>query len=196
MSHALVKSKKDAPIEARRTKDSTFDRIFKFYYSKKKIILRDKEEQIRERWYYAWQLLCNTYTRNQVAQGIARKYEITERQGFIDVDNAMRLFSDPRNTDKMAKRAIAEEWITKGIKKAWDTGDLLSYERLIRRFNRVNGLENEENPMSEWIKKQKPVAVVITADPKELEKMAADLMRGVPDVKDIPYEEVEDEETE
>lgn len=194
MSHALVKSKEKAPREAKKTKDSTFDRIFKFYYSKNRIVLRDKEEEIRDRWYTAWQLLCNTYTRNQVAKGLAKQFGITERQGFQDVDNAMKLFSDPKNTDKLAKRAISEEWTVKGIKKAWDNGDLLSYERLIRRYNRINGLENEENPLSEWIKNQKPVAVLITADPKELEKAAAELMKDVPDVHDIPYQEVEDEE--
>lgn len=193
MSHALVKDKENAPREAKKTKDSTFDRIFKFYYSKNKIVLSDREEHIRERWYYAWQLLCNAYSRNQVARGLHQKFGISERQGFHDVDNAMMLFSDPRTSDKMAKRAISEEWITKGIKKAWDKQDLLAYERLIRRFNRVNGLENEENPVADWVKNQKPVAVIITADPKQLEKDAAALMKNIPGVEDIPYEEVDEE---
>lgn len=196
MSESLIQHKANSPREANKTKDSIFDRIFKFYFSKNNVKLKPAEEKIRERWYFAWQLLCNSYTRTQAAQGLARRFNISARQGFKDVAFAMMLFSDPSQSDKQAKRAISEEWTIKAMKKAERKGDLLALERLIRRYNRINGLELEENPMREWIKKQKPVAVVITADPKELEKMAADLMKGVPDVKDIPYEEVEDEETE
>ncbi len=189
MSQSLVAIKNALPREAKKKGDTTFDRIFKYYFEKKKSIkLTDKEEAIRNRWYFAWQLLCNAYTRNQVALALKKKFELkSEKTGFNDVDSAMRLFSDPKNGDKQAKKAISEELILKGIKKAWDTENLDAYERLITRFNKVNGLENEENPIGDWMKRQKPIAIVFSSDENVLKKQADDLMRGI---EDITFEDV------
>lgn len=180
----------------RRKADTTFDRVWKFYFQKKNgIKLKPSEEAQRERWETAWKMLCGYYTRSQIVTFLARQHKITERLAYQDIDHSMRLFGDPKKGEKLAKMAIVNEWIIKGIKKAWDAEDMAAYERLIGKYSKVNGLDvDNENVVADMLAQQKPTMIVFTTDTETLKKQAANLMEGTDQTDDIDYIDVEDED--
>lgn len=179
--------------EAKKTADTTFDRIYKYYFGKKAVELSEKQEAIRDRWEKAYAMLCDMKTPRKVAAMLHKLYGVDPRTGYNDIRNSMMLFGDPQIGMKSAKRAITNEWITKGIEKAWKDDDMQSYDRLISRYININGISSDQdNPIADLLRKLKPTKIEFSLeDPDKLKKEADKLMR---DVEDIDHEEIFDED--
>jgi hypothetical protein len=185
---ALTSHKSEELREARRKKDTHFDRIYKFYFSKKLLALTPEEEKMRERWDFGWKMLAGMFTRAQAALALIQKFNVSRAQAYDDVTKSMMLFGDPRHANKEAKRVLAEEWIVKGIKKAWDDGDLDAYERMLARYNKINRLEEDtDESMAGLIKKLKPTTIVIVSDAELLKSQASKLQEEI--TKDVEFED-------
>lgn len=170
---ALVPSNYNSlPREANKTKDTTADRIYKYYHNNKsRIELSEAEIVIRDRWEKAWLLLCRNRTQKQVVDLIMRLFNVGKSVAYDDVRNAMMLFSNPQNDLKDAKRLIAETMVLNGADKCWKKGDMDGYHKFTKLYidiNKING--DEGNSMAEMLKKLKPQQIIIVADPEELEK--------------------------
>lgn len=187
MNSAIVGNKSMLPRSANRSKDKTFDKIWKYYYlTDKKVELTPKQEQIRERWERAWLMDSSLLSKFRIARLLAKKYGITERQGFKDIKNARLLFSDPTQQNKEAQRAIMSNILEKTIRKAYIAREFKAVDKLILRYSAINGLTVEkDNAMEEFLKKQKPVAIIFGTDPQLLEQQAAEL------VQDVEHEEID-----
>jgi hypothetical protein len=189
---ALVKSNYDSlPREAKKTNDTTFDRIYKYYHNDKtRIQLSDEEKAIRERWEKAWLLLCRHRTRKQVVDILEKVFKIEKSIAYDDVRKAMMLFSDPSNDLKDAKRAIAEDSFLKGADKAWKNGDLEMHLKYMKEYAEINRLnEDVSNQMEELIKNLKPTQIVIVSDVKDLMSDATKLQEDL--IQDIEHTEIE-----
>jgi len=186
---ALTSHKSEEPREARKSTDKVFDAIYKFYFNKKTTYeLTPEEEAIRVRWDFAWKALNQMLTRRQVVSALMQTYNVTHVQAYNDVNKCMMLFGDPRNANKDAKRAIAEDWIVKGIKKAWDDKDLDAYERLLARYSKLNRLEEDnDETLGEMLKKLKPQQIIIVANQKDLEAEANRLQEEL--TQDVEFKE-------
>lgn len=164
---------------ANRVNDTTFDRIWKFYYDKSDIQLKEKEEEIRRRLINIWSLLGDILTdRKAVLAHVKwcrdKGYKISEKYAYEDLRTAKMLFGDRRIQDKAAKRAIVSDWLIKGIKYAWDHKDMDNYQRLIRRYNVLNGLEGDKDQLPS---DRPAIAVIFNADPETLKKQADEMRR-------------------
>ena len=187
---ALVSSNYEKlPKQNKRTSDSKFDRIYKYYHdSKTKIELTEEEINIRERWEKAWLLLCRQRTQKQVADLIAKMFNISFATAYDDCRNAMMLFSNPQNDLKDAKRAIAESMALKGADRCWKNGDMKGYYQFTEQYKDINKLNaDEDNVMAELMKKLKPVQVNIVADIDVLKKMASAIQEEL--TQDIEHTE-------
>lgn len=193
---ALVSRDPDAKREARKTKDSTMDRIWKYYHDKKRITVLDPdEERIRERIEKAWFLLCNHKGTKEATEALEKLFGIKRSVAYDDVRNAMMLFGDPRVDMKDAKRAIAETIIMRAAEKAWEANDLEMHHKYMKLYSDINMLTaKDDNRMADALRKMRPVAVVFVAERSQLEQQAAELMKDVP-AEDTDYEEVKDEES-
>lgn len=179
---------------ARKSSDTTFDRIYKFYFDKVEQKLSPKEDEIRQRWHDAWRLMCEFKTRTETVKLLSEEHQISEQVAYSDIKWAKMLFGDPETGDKAAKRAIVNEWIIKGLDKAYAAGDWQGYDKLILRYTRINGLDaRDDDPILDMIKNRQPTAIIITSDPKSLEQEADELMKDVPAV-DTQYTVVDDED--
>lgn len=190
---ALVNSNYEKlPKQNKRTADSKFDRIYKYYHdSKTKIELTQEEVMIRERWEKAWLLLCRHRTQKQVADVIAKMFNISFATAYDDCRNAMMLFSNPQQDLKDAKRAIAESMALKGADRCWKNGDMKGYYQFTEQFKEINKLSAEEdNVIAELIKKLKPVQVNIVADINVLKSMAATLQEEL--TQDIEHQDADE----
>jgi hypothetical protein len=183
---ALVKNNYDSlPREAKKTTDTTFDRIYKYYHiDKSRIELTGEEIRIRERWEKAWLLLCRHRTRKQVVEVLEKVFQIEKSIAYDDVKKAMMLFSDPTDDLKAAKRAIAEDAILKGADKAWKNGNLEMHLKYMKEYAEINRLsEDIGNQMEDLVRKMLPTQVIIISKSEELkaeaEKMQADLIEDI-----------------
>lgn len=193
MESSLVKKDPTLPRSARRTGDSTVDRIWKYYYdTKTNITLNDKEEQIRERLEHVWKLMGNILTRPQIVKKQEIKFGISQKQAYLDIEKAKLLFGDPEDTSKKAKIAIVSHWLEKAMRKALKNDDLKAFEKLVFRYSRINGLDEKENTLLEdLIKNEKPAAIIFSSDADILKKQAEDMVKDVPTV-DISHQEVDE----
>jgi hypothetical protein len=175
--------------ELRKTASDTFDRIYNnFFNPKAKTKLTPKEKEVMERWDFSWKMLAAMYTQRQVVEALVQKFGVNKSIAYDDVGKAMMLFGDPRNSNKEAKRLMAEEWLIKGIKKAWDDGDLDAYERMVGRYSKLNKLEDEnENGMEEMLKLFKAVQVNVVSNMSDLQAEAEKLREQI--TIDIPHAE-------
>lgn len=179
---------------ANRVNDTTFDRIWKFYYDKSDIQLKEKEEEIRGRLVNIWGLLGDILTDRQAILAHLKwcedqGYSIKERTAYEDLRYAKMLFGDRTKQTKAAQRAMVNEWLIKGINKAWQDESLKAYAMLIRRYNAVNGLEGDQAGALQ----EKPAIIInFNADPETLKKQQAELRRKAEaaNAKDIEHEEL------
>jgi hypothetical protein len=162
------------PREAKKTKDSTFDRIWKYYHnSKTRIELEDWEHEIRERWEAAWFLLCKARNQKAVADEIETIFSVSKSVAYDDVRHAMNLFSDPRQNVKEAKRAIAETMALRGMEKSELASDWEMRERYLQKYIDLNGLKDTggDNRIEDLIKKFQPHTIIIGTSAPDLEAM-------------------------
>lgn len=169
-----------------RTGQKDFDRIWRFLFlPNSRIELTEHESKVHERWDFAWRMLIAMYTRKQLVNAIIKKYGVSKRCAYDDVKFSMMLFGDGKEQNKAAKKLIAEEWIVRGIKKAWDEEDMDAYDKLISRYTKLNGLDEEhaENPLKDL----KPNTIVIVSNMEQLQQEAEALQREI--TVDVPHED-------
>lgn len=191
-SSALVVHKDDQPREAVKSKDSTADRIYKYYHSKSRIELTEEEEGIRERWEKAWFLLCRHKTVKEVTAIISKMFNVGKSVAYDDVRNAQMLFGNPQQDMREAKKAMAETWIIRGLNKAWKDEDLDSYQKLLKQYCELNGLSDQSNDdtLAELIKKFKPTQIILNSSEQELTMAAQKLQEQI--TKDIEHTVVDE----
>lgn len=187
----IVKDKSKLPTEDRRTADTIFDRIYKFYHhNKTRVKLSSEEERIRDRWERAWLLMTRHRTRKQTVDILVKVCNISQSLAFDDVRHAMMLFGTPEENTKDAKRAIAETMALKGADKSWKDGDMDAYHKFLKIYMNLNHLYDENaNGVADLLKKIKPHQVVIVSSEAELVAQANALQKEL--IKDIPHKEVE-----
>ena len=181
------------PREARKTNDSTFDRIYKFYFGKVRVELTPKETVIKDRWDMCFKYLCNMHTDRKVVQMLQKNFDITMSVAYNDVRNTKLLFGDSKNVDREFKRKVSEEWTLWGMKQAKKEKNLDALDKLVGRYNKINGLEGEsDNEYADMVKKLTPTALIFVLDTKQLQVEATGLMQNIPAV-DTEFEDVSDE---
>lgn len=166
----------DRKKENRRTSDTTFDRIYKYYHSSKtRIELTEEEEEIRIRWESAWFLLVRAKSMKDVADEMEKIHSISKSVAYDDVRHAMNLFGgDPRQNLKPAKRAIAESIALKGLEYAEKSGNLIMMDAFLQKYIDINGLKDKGGnaTVEDLIKNRKPAQVVLTSKKEDLQKDA------------------------
>jgi len=192
MKRAELQAVDEKPLEMRKTNESTFERIYKWYHSStSRIQLSDEEENIRNRWEKAWYIMCDKLrTKKQTVDLIKRLYNVSKSVAYDDVRNAENLFGEPGNASKDAKRRIAEHQFLEGAKRALRAGDLEMHERYMNRFAEINGLKDQEseNQLAGLLKELKANTIVVVSDPQALQAQAQKLQEEL--TVDVPHTEL------
>ncbi|HMG92607.1 MAG TPA: hypothetical protein VK589_21265 [Chryseolinea sp.] len=165
---------------ADRINDSTFERIWKFYYDpKNSITLKPKEEEIRQRLINIWGHLADILTdRKAVLAHIKwceeNGYSVKESIAYEDLKHAKMLFGDRNKQSKAAQRAISSEILLNAIREAVKKRKHMSAARLIKEYNELNDLKNHSNTdAKDW----KPATIIFDADPETLKKQMNELRK-------------------
>jgi hypothetical protein len=181
--------------EARRINDSNFNMLWKYLYEpQKQVQLSEFQEDMRKRLFNMWNLLTSKVLNDRKAvlahvQWCKDNFmQISERTAYDDVRRAKMLFGDPRVNTPVFEKARISNIILELIEVAKQTGDLENAGRLIRRYNAVNGLEDD---MKTNVPRP-PITIVFNSDEETLRKQAAELMSGV--AEDTDFEDVTESE--
>jgi hypothetical protein len=181
--------------EARRITDKFFNVLWKYYYEpQKNVQLTDFEEEMRKRLSNVWNLLTSKVLNDRKAvlahtQWCKDNYmQISERTAYDDVRRSKMLFGDPRVNTPIFEKARISNIILELIEEAKRIGDLENAGRLIRRYNAVNGLEDDLKTNIP----RPPITIVFSGDEETLKKQAAELMQGV--AVDTDYEDITEKE--
>jgi len=178
--------------EAKRVNESSFSRIWKFYYEPQKAVaLTDFEEEVRKRLNNVWLLLTGKILNDRKAVLAHVTWckenfmEISERTAYDDVRRAKALFGDPtRSAAAFEKKRISEILLDqieamKTVQESGSTMDKIEAAKAInaltRRYNAVNGLEEDLNTKVP----RAPITINFNADPEVLKQQAKELMEGV-----------------
>jgi hypothetical protein len=191
---------------ANRVNDSTFERIWKFYYEKTDIELKEKEEEIRKRLTNIWALLGDILTDRKAVQAHIQwcqdnGYRIKERMAYEDLRYAKKLFGDRRLQTKSAQRAIMSELLLNRINRLikykdpdtgeiHDVGDDEVLVKLIKEYNELNGLKDNNTMASA---ERVVVNLNFNSDPEKLKEQIAEMRRRAEsaNAQDADFKEVE-----
>jgi len=197
MDSAITGDKSNLPTSLRRTDDTTFDKIFKFYNDTKvQTKLSEAEETIRQRWELAWLKRSKLMPKRMIVKRLCKKFGISERTAYDDIKSTELLFGDPEEQNKEAKRTIMSNLIEKAMRKALKYDDFKAFEKLTLRYAQYNDLNKSDDLFAKYIKGKKPVAIVFSTDPETLKNQANELMADVEDVdfEDVTHESGKDSE--
>lgn len=175
--------------EANKTKDSSFERIYKFYFSKTRIELTAEEKKRLDRIEKAWLLLCRHRTTKQAGDILEKLFNVSRRTAFNDVRSAMDLFGAPQENVKEAKRAIAEHALLMGADKAWKQGQLELHAKYMKEYSEINGLKDNspDDGLVQIIKNLRPTVVQLNFKMEDVRKEAQAIMQHL--AQDVDFEE-------
>jgi len=169
---------------ADRVNDTTFERIWKFYYdNKNSITLKPKEEEIRTRLINIWGHLADILTDRKAVLAHMKwceenGYSVKESIAYEDLKYAKMLFGDRNKQSKAAQRAISSEILLNAIHDCVKKKKHMSAARLIKEYNELNDLKNHANTdPKEW----KPINISFSGDPETLKKQLAELRKRAQD---------------
>lgn len=167
---------------ANRVNETTFERIWKFYFDKGKIELSEKEEEIRARLLNVWDLITGQILTDRKAVLAHIKwcedhgYKIKERIAYEDLRYSKKLFGDRKNSNKERERTIIAEILFNAMAIALEKKDLDSLAKLTRRYTAVTGLELH---VGKDVETQEPIPIKFVGDPEALKLQIAEARRKV-----------------
>lgn len=178
-----------------KTGDSSFDKIYAYYKDSTKYPLTPKQTELKDRWLAAFTLRQNFHSREQAANVLMEKYEISRAQAYRDLKNAERLFGNVMKADRDGSLAILLEYSHKFLLMAVKAKDLKAIGKALELMGKYAEVDKENainfNPEK---LENKPIKMSIN---KEVgNAILSHLLTGSLDFNnltvDTDFEEVED----
>lgn len=176
-----------------KTGDSSFDRIYAYYKNPKRFPLTDKQNELKERWLAAFSLRQNWHSREQAANVLMEKYNISRAQAYRDLKTGERLFGNVMKADRDGSLAILLEYSHKYLLMAVKAKDLKAIGKALELMGKYSEVDKENSIHFNPEKlEDKPVRMSV---PKEaVNAILAALDGGVLDFNNLTVEDVEFEE--
>lgn len=178
-----------------KTGDSSFDKIYAYYKDASKYPLTEKQTELKNRWLAAFTLRQNFHSREQAANELMEKYEISRAQAYRDLKNAERLFGNVMKADRDGSLAILLEYSHKFLLMAVKAKDLKAIGKALELMGKYAEVDKENainfNPEK---LENKPIKMAIN---KEVGRaIVSHLLKGTLDFNNLTieadFEEIQD----
>lgn len=126
-----------------KTGDSSFDKIYAYYKDSTKYPLTPKQTDLKDRWLAAFTLRQNFHSREQAANVLMEKYEISRAQAYRDLRNTERLFGNVMKADRDGSLAILLEYSHKFLLMAIKAKDLKSIGKALELMGKYAEVDKE-----------------------------------------------------
>ena len=140
-----------------------FDDIYAWYHdSTGKIELSSKQKEQLERWNFAreWYTTWEGVANRELVAAIVKQYGISEKQGYIDVQNMKRFYASLENFNKDFEKVMMLERLRKAKRRLQADGSVkaeIAMIKLEELLAKVGGLFEPEN--------QIPAPIVVEINP-------------------------------
>ena len=173
----------------RRRPDDPFERIYRHYHDINfDMVLTPAEKNRLEVYEYAYDQYSKGHSRGSVAKQIMVKFsdqEIPRRTAYGYLHEAIDIFGDLDDVNIDREKRIFIEIGKNGLQKALEDGNMNAFATIYQSLNKIYRFNESTDELTEFLKKFKPMAIVLSSDPDVLKKEADQL------VEDILHEDVE-----
>lgn len=186
MSKETVLRKKDSRTSIEVIKEYILD-------TKGRVELSEINKAIYERLKFAWfQMTQQHYSRTQTVSIIEKHFGITERQAYIDVNEALSLFGDMSKVEKEAMRMIIYEAGMKTFQLAAAQKDPKAMATALKVVSKGLGLEREDTDPPDYSKLEQNIYVIQIdeSQKKNIDKLLG--QSGTIDLNKIEYLDYEE----
>jgi len=180
-----------------KTGDTSFDRLYAYYKDPAKYPLTDKQNELKDRWLAAFALRQNFHSREQAANVLMEKYELSRAQAYRDLKNAERLFGNVMKAEREGSLAILLEYSHRFLLMAVKAKDLKAIGKALELMGKYSEIDKDTTINFNPDKlDDKPIKMSI---PREVSNaILAQLGSGVLDFNDLTvdaeFEEIEETE--
>ena len=130
-----------------RQKVTTLDKIRKYYLKgEDSVRLSEKQDEIRQRIYKAWNLLINYHSREQGMKVLMTEYNCSRAQAYRYVNDALSVFGNPIANQKEAKRYLIEEDLMRLQQRAIKDKDGYLELAVIKQRIKLGGFDKDTDP--------------------------------------------------
>ena len=125
------------------TGDSSYDKIYAYYKDSTRYTLTPKQTELKGRWLASFTLRQNCHSREQAANVLMEKYEISRAQAYRDLKNAERLFGNVMKADRDGSLAILLEYSHKFLLMAIKAKDLKAIGKALELMGKYADVDKE-----------------------------------------------------
>ena len=125
------------------TGDSSYDKIYAYYKDSTRYTLTPKQTELKDRWLASFTLRQNFHSREQAANVLMEKYEISRAQAYRDLKNAERLFGNVMKADRDGSLAILLEYSHKFLLMAIEAKDLKAIGKALELMGKYADVDKE-----------------------------------------------------
>ncbi len=180
-----------------KTGDSFFDKIYAYYKDSAKYPLTEKQGDLKDRWLAAFTLRQNFHSREQAANVLMEKYEISRAQSYRDLKNAERLFGNVMKADRDGSLAILLEYSHKYLLMAVKAKDLKAIGKALELMGKYAEVD-KENAINFNPEKLENKPIKMSVNKEVVNAILSHLDTGILDFNnltvDVDFEEVEPNE--
>ena len=188
--------------------DTTFDKIWAYYKHPGKIVLTDKQEEIKDRWLSLFSLRLNFHSRLQAINAYIEQWkqkgiEISLSQAYKDYSASERLFGNVHKADRQASLVILAEYAHKNLLLAFKQKNSLAISAALTKLekyleiDRVDAINFNPAKLEDKPDKYSVPKIVMEAIAEHFGTGSIDFNNfEIEDIESEEIEETEDEETE
>ena len=188
MAWSPVKKEGNLP---RRRPDDPFERIYRHYHDLDfDMVLTDAEKKRLSIYEYAYDQYSKGLSRSSVAKQIILKFEddeIARRTAYNYLHDAIDIFGDIEDVQIDREKRIFIEIGKNGLETALKEGNMSAFAAIYQTLNKIYDFNKNTDELTEFLRKFKPMAIVLTSDPEALKKEAEEL------VQDIMHEDISED---
>mgnify|MGYP000162120534 CR=1 FL=1 len=173
-----------------KTGDSSFDKIYAYYKDSTKYPLTPKQTELKDRWLAAFTLRQNFHSREQAANVLMEKYEISRAQAYRDLKNAERLFGNVMKADRDGSLAILSEYSHKYLLMAVKAKDLKAQGKALELLGQAWEVDKLDNQLINPEKLTNP-QIKLKFPSKLVDALVEKMTTGVADFNKLDVEDAE-----
>ena len=185
--------KKDPGTLPRRKEDDPFFAIWRHFHDTDfEIVLSDKQRERLDIYQKAYDLIFKGFSRGEAAKALVVDFEkiginFSVRSAYDYIQDSIDLWGNGQEIDWTLEKAIQLETVKRLHKKCEKAGEYKAAAMYFAQWVKLTPTVNEDLELIKKLKELRPNDITITSDPKELKRIAEEL------VQDVDHEDISNE---
>lgn len=176
----------------RKFEGTTLEKIEAALREEKGVVLTETEEKILKRYETAVSIMRGNRfprTEQKCVKMLAKIFDISERQAWLDVNATQKIFGSFLNSNKDFKRHLASEWGVQAIQLAFKQKDIPGINAAIKNYVLINGIDKNDPDIPDP-ESYRPSKYVLEINIKEGAKPLTIDINKLGDIEDVNFEAI------